>query len=182
MAGINIRVSTVRRSKTCRWQQQQRRLWKHSFIVPFYTVDNHCWLISVRANGCRNVSHQQRTGRVTQGVVCEVLVLLAVQTARPALKILLNHPMPSHSAFLIIICKALLAGKWSQWITCWKQMPRDAGLQQHRELSCESAEKCSRDPRVKAFLRRAGIPPWPSRRTAGNGTMEGLLRQPLQND
>lgn len=47
-----------------------------------------------------------------QTVVCEVLVLLAVQTAGPPLKILVNHPMPSHSSFLIIIiCKAVLAGK-----------------------------------------------------------------------
>lgn len=46
-----------------------------------------------------------------QSVVCKVLVLLAIQTAGPSLKILVNHPVPSHSSFLIIICKGLLAGK-----------------------------------------------------------------------
>ena len=49
-----------------------------------------------------------------QSVVCEVLVLLAIQTARLSLKILVNHPVPPHSSFHITIRKALLAGESSR--------------------------------------------------------------------
>lgn len=47
-----------------------------------------------------------------QSSVCDMLVLLAIQPAGPPLKILVNHPMPSHSSCLMV-CKALLAGKQS---------------------------------------------------------------------
>lgn len=38
-------------------------------------------------------------------------VVLGCPDCWPIFDILVNHPIPSHSSFLIIICKALLAGK-----------------------------------------------------------------------
>lgn len=74
------------------------------------------WIISANSSSggqkAAGVSPpQQRLGCVIQSVVCEAVVLLVTRAAGPSLRILVNHPVPTHSSFLIITCKALLAGK-----------------------------------------------------------------------
>lgn len=76
-----------------------------------------------------------------QSGVCDTLVLLAIQPAGPPLKILVNHPMPSHSSCVIMICKALLAGKQSVNNTLETNQADGACVQQPQELSHDSAER-----------------------------------------
>lgn len=62
-----------------------------------------------RRTGCPPL--QRRTGCLMLWAVGEALALPAVLTAGPPPKSLVNHSTPFHSSFLIVVCKALLAGK-----------------------------------------------------------------------